>query len=212
MSSRQLVRFFFTTLFLGGLTAGVVGFMARWDNFSKLFVSFEAVEIIMTFIWLVGVGMIFSLISQAGFFAYLTIHRFGLGIFKGLWNAVQLVLIGFVLFDVVYVRYSAFGEAGGLMPYMIDAFVILAVALTVAYMKAKQTNPKTFVSALFFMTVVTVVEWVPVLIQNDKSWLYFMLVPLLVCNAYQLLSLHKINAKSKIELEDKKIKAKVREA
>ena len=33
-------------------------------------------------LWLFGIGLIFSLVSQMGFFAYLTVHRFGLGIFK----------------------------------------------------------------------------------------------------------------------------------
>ena len=56
--------------------------------------------------WLMGVGFIFSVISQMGFFAYLTIHRFGLGMFRSpsLWNIVQLFFIAFVLFDFVYLR------------------------------------------------------------------------------------------------------------
>ena len=59
-------------------------------------------------------GFLFSVISQMGFFAYLTVHRFGLGIFKSvsLWNAVQVVLILFVLFDFVYLRYENFAEPG----------------------------------------------------------------------------------------------------
>jgi KinB signaling pathway activation protein len=45
------------------------------------------------------------------------------------------------------------------------------------------------------MFVVTTIEWVPALRANEESWLYLMLIPLLICNAYQLLILHKINSK-----------------
>ncbi|MED4869618.1 KinB-signaling pathway activation protein, partial [Geobacillus stearothermophilus] len=131
--------------------------------------------------------------SQAGFFAYLTVHRFGLGMFRSLWNAVQLVLIIFVLFDLVYFRYMVFADKGdSIIPYVLTALFILAVGLAVAYIKSAQTNKGAFVPALFFMVVVTVIEWFPVLRINDRDWLYLMLIPLLVCNAYQLLILHKL--------------------
>lgn len=204
MSSRHLVHLFLTTLLLGGLTAGVVGFIIRWEQYGPLFSSKDFGELFMTFIWLVGVGLIFSVISQMGFFAYLTIHRFGLGIFKNLWSAVQILLILFVLFDLVYLRYVAFGDGGSLLPYLGTAMLLFVIGLVIAYVKAKQTNKQAFVPALFFMTVVTTVEWVPVLRGNDESWLFFMLISLLVCNAYQLLVLHKMNAQSESELKRKR--------
>jgi KinB signaling pathway activation protein len=46
------------------------------------------------------------------------------------------------------------------------------------------------------MMVVTAIEWVPVLKVNEESWLYLMLFPLLACNTYQLLILHKLNEDS----------------
>ena len=46
--------------------------------------------------------------------------------------------------------------------------------------------------ALFFMVVVTILEWVPALRINDTDWLYLMVIPLLLCNAYQLLILHRL--------------------
>lgn len=137
-----------------------------------------------------------------GFFAYLTVHRFGLGIFRSLWNGVQIVLILFVLFDVVYFRHRAFG--GDLSPYIIDALVLTVVALVVSYIKAKQTNKEAFIPAIFFMVVVTVIEWVPAVRVNDDSWVHLMLFPLLICNAYQLLILHKLNQKSEQEKKPSK--------
>lgn len=188
-----------TTLLIGAITSGIVGVLVRWSEFKPTFVNFEILEILSVFFWLFGVGLIFSLISQMGFFAYLTVHRFGLGMFKSvkLWNIVQVILIVFALFDLVYFRYNAFAKQGeSILPYLGLAAVILAIGLVVAYIKAKETNKDAFIPALFFMVVVTIIEWVPVLRVNEHSWLYLMFFSLLVCNAYQVLTLHKINQKS----------------
>ncbi|MED4876517.1 KinB-signaling pathway activation protein [Anoxybacillus geothermalis] len=193
MNSRKWVRLFLTTLLIGGIATAAVGIVLNWKEFGHLLVRFEVIEFLAVLLWHVGVGFIFSVISQAGFFAYLTVHRFGLGMFRSLWNAVQLVLIMFVLFDLVYFRYMAFADKGdSIIPYVLTALFILAVGLAVAYVKSAQTNKGAFVPALFFMVVVTVIEWFPVLRINDQDWLYLMLIPLLVCNAYQLLILHKL--------------------
>lgn len=208
MNSRNLVRLFITTLLIGGVTGGVVGFIARWSEFEPYFTSFEITSILSTFVWLFGVGLIFSVISQAGFFAYLTIHRFGLGIFKSvsLWNAVQVVLIIFVLFDLVYLRFLTFGSDDGIGSYILLALVVLMIGMVTAYFKMRQTNRQAFIPALFFMVVVTVIEWIPVLNTNDEGWLYFMLFPLLVCNAYQLMILSTLINRSQKELAGKKIR------
>ncbi|MGJ7923023.1 KinB-signaling pathway activation protein [Neobacillus sp. LXY-4] len=202
MNSRNLVKLFFSTSLLGALITGVVGFVVRWEEFKPFFSNFDLVEIISIFFWLMGMGLIFSLLSQMGFFAYLTIHRFGLGIFRSvsLWNRVQIVLIGFVLFDLAYFRYLFFAKEGdSYIPYIAVALFILLFGIIVAWQKAKQTNKDAFIPALFFMMVITVIEWMPVLRVNEKSWLYLMLVPLLVCNAYQLLVLHKLNETSHLQ-------------
>ncbi|EFV74237.1 hypothetical protein HMPREF1013_05608 [Bacillus sp. 2_A_57_CT2] len=197
MTSRNWVKLFISTLLVGGLTTGVVGFIVRWDEFAPIFTDFDFLEILSVFFWLIGVGLIFSIISQMGFFAYLTVHRFGLGIFKGLWNPIQIVLILFALFDLVYFRYKAFAGGGdSMLPYIGVAAFLLIVALVVAAIKAKQTNQHAFIPAVFFMVVVTAIEWVPVLRVNEESWLYLMLFPLLICNTYQLLILHKLNEDS----------------
>ncbi|RFU61449.1 KinB-signaling pathway activation protein [Peribacillus glennii] len=210
MNSRNIVRLFLSTLAVGGFTAGIVGFAARWNEFAPMFTALDISEILSTFIWMFGVGLIFSVISQAGYFAYLTIHRFGLGIFKGpsLWNAVQLVLIVFVLFDLVYLRFITFGNGEGLGSYLGLAVFLLIIGSITAFIKGKQTNKQAFIPALFFMVVVTTVEWVPVLRVNNESWMLFMLFPLLACNAYQLLILNKLIAKSQQELENRKAKNK----
>lgn len=199
MTSRNWVKLFINTCLIGGLTTAIVGLIVRWNEFQPIFADIKIVEILSVLIWLIVMGFLFSVISQMGFFAYLTVHRFGLGIFKSvsLWNGVQAVLIIFVLFDLVYLRYQSFAKSGdSILPYIGVAAFLLAVSLLVAWIKAKETNKEAFIPALFFMIVVTVIEWVPVLRVNEHSWFYLMLFALLVCNAYQILILHKLNAQS----------------
>ncbi|MEK4862912.1 KinB signaling pathway activation protein KbaA [Bacillus sp. FSL E2-8895] len=201
MNSRKWVRLFFTTLFLGGISTVFIGFVLEWDKYAKFFQNFDGKEILAISFWLMGVGFIFSVISQMGFFAYLTIHRFGLGMFRSssLWNTVQLFFIAFVLFDFVYLRsvLVANGEVS-LGNSILVAGMLFVFGAIVAYIKSKETNKKAFVPALFFMVVVTILEWVPALRINDTDWLYLMVIPLLLCNSYQLLVLHRlIGQKSK---------------
>ncbi|MFF1995465.1 KinB signaling pathway activation protein KbaA [Bacillus mycoides] len=201
MNSRKWVRLFFTTLFLGGISTVFIGFVLEWDKYVKFFQNFDGKEILTISFWLMGVGFIFSVISQMGFFAYLTIHRFGLGMFRSssLWNTVQLFFIAFVLFDFVYLRsvLIANGEVS-LGNNILVAGMLFVFGAIVAYIKSKETNKKAFVPALFFMVVVTILEWVPALRINDTDWLYLMVIPLLLCNSYQLLVLHRlIGQKSK---------------
>lgn len=206
MTSRNAVKLFFSTLFIGGVITGITGFIVRWNEFEPYFAEFNMAKIVSTFIWLFGIGLIFSLVSQMGFFAYLTIHRFGLGIFKtaSLWNGVQIVLILFTLFDFVYFRYQAFGKEGeGILFFMVPAIFLLIVGVFVAYLKTRQTNQGAFIPAIFFMTVLTIIEWVPALRLNDPNWVYLMLIPLLLCNTYQLLILHFFIEKSNQERKSK---------
>lgn len=195
MNSRKWVRLFLTTLAIGGITTALTGLVVRWNEYEKLFVQFQIGELLAVLVWFIGFGFIFSVISQMGFFAYLTVHRFGLGLFRSvsLWNSVQIVLIAFVLFDLVYFRYQFFSKNGeSIVSYVLVALFILLVGFIVAYVKRMQTNKEAFVPALFFMTVVTTIEWFPALRINDENWLYLMLIPLMVCNAYQLLILHEL--------------------
>ncbi|MEH7010739.1 KinB-signaling pathway activation protein [Neobacillus niacini] len=202
MTSRIWVRLFMTTLFIGGITTAIVGFIINWNEYVHYFTDFRIINILSALFWFILWGFLYSVISQMGYFAYLTVHRFGLGIFKSvsLWNGVQVVFILFVLFDLVYLRYETFAKSGdSILPYIGLTVFLLLVGLVTAWYKAKQTNREAFIPALFFMIVVTVIEWFPVLRVNEQSWLYLMLFSLLACNAYQLIVLHKLNLKSQQE-------------
>ncbi|SDN79038.1 KinB-signaling pathway activation protein [Bacillus sp. OK048] len=202
MTSRIWVRLFMTTLLIGAVTTAIVGFIINWNEYVHYFTDFRIINILSALFWFILWGLLYSVISQMGYFAYLTVHRFGLGIFKSvsLWNGIQVVFILFVLFDLVYLRFETFANQGeSWLPYIGLAVLLLIIGSITAWYKAKQTNREAFIPALFFMIVVTVIEWFPVLRVNEEEWLYLMLFPLLACNAYQLLILHKLNLKSQQE-------------
>ena len=195
MSSRYWVKLFMNTLFIGGITAGIVGLIVAWSDFQTQ----SVLGLFTSFLWLMGIGFIFSVISQMCFFAYLTVHRLGLSIFKSsfLWNAFQLLIVIIVLADLAYLRFVFFaGENEALSSFISYPILLLIVGLAVGTAKVKQTNRHAFIPALFFMIVVTVIEWFPVLRINEQEWMYYMLIPLLVCNAYQLLILPKYHERS----------------
>lgn len=191
MNSRKVVYLFFSTLLIGSLSGTLVGFILDY----QVYIEDTFLNLIFGLIWLMGISAAFSLISQMGFFAYLTVHRFGLGLFKSqkLWNAVQIIIIVFVIFDLIYFRFLAFAEPGEtIFGYFLMPLLLLVYGLIIAYIKAKDTNKGAFVPALFFIVVITTIEWVPALTVNDTKWLWLYVTPLIVANTWQLLVLHRL--------------------
>lgn len=215
MTIRNWIRFFMMTLLVGGVTTGIVGITVRWSELSTQFAGEDSIEILSVVLWMIGVGMTFSVLSQMGYFAYLTIHQFGLSIFRSLklWNWVQMVLVAFVLFDLVYFRFEAFADDGdSLLPYFSLAAFLLVVGVIVSLLKVKQTkNKMIFPSTLFFMVVVTTLEWLPVLRSNENYWLITIMFTLIATNAYQMLALPKYNERSKKDREARLARKAARE-
>ncbi|MCD7036618.1 KinB-signaling pathway activation protein [Metabacillus sp. GX 13764] len=192
MKSRNWVRFFLTNLLIGAAAAIIMGFGLQAGKYAVMVKNADIKELSSLFILFAGWGLIFSVLSQMGFFAYLTVHRFGLGMFKSvrLWNIAQLILIAFGLFDLIYFRYQLFASANeSILPYIAVSSLIFFFSLFVAYLKKRDTVKEAFTPALFFMFIVTIIEWFPALRINEPFWLYFMLIPLLVCNAFQIIML-----------------------
>ncbi|MDR7074753.1 KinB-signaling pathway activation protein [Fictibacillus barbaricus] len=189
MKIKSWLFLFFTTILIGITGAIVVGL------FLKLPEGGSFLDFFLYILGLIGFGALFSVFSQMGFFAYLTVHRFGLGIFKShsLWNGVQLLLIAVVLFDLFYLRYSSFHKEGeSILNYIAIPLLLLAYGMIIAFLKVKQTNNVAFIPTLFFITVVTVLEWVPVLKENNTLSLWMAFIPLILCNTYQILMLHRL--------------------
>ncbi|WP_035512904.1 KinB-signaling pathway activation protein [Halalkalibacillus halophilus] len=188
MTIRAWLKFFTTLLFIGAVTTVVTSFFVQPDAYEPYLNPINWWEIFGALVWFTALGLVYSVISQMGFFAYLTVHQFGKGFFGYFWKHAQIILIVFVLFELVYLRYSG----GNIIPYLVVALVILVYGLGVAYVKAQETHQRAFLPAVFFMVVVTVVEWIPALQTGANEWIMLMIVPLLACNTYQLLKLHRI--------------------
>ena len=93
----------------------VVGLIVRWEFFSQYLSNGEYGQFIGALLWMIFLGFTMSVVAQMGFFAYLTVHQFGVNIFKTLtlWNWVQLLIIAVVLFDLIFFRFQlTSGETG----------------------------------------------------------------------------------------------------
>ena len=87
-------------------------------------------EFAASFLWFVFLGMTMSVLSQMGFFAYLTVHQFGVNIFRTLtlWNWVQLLIIALVIFDLIKFRFMPLAET-----QVTNAVVLRTIDCTVGY-------------------------------------------------------------------------------
>ena len=195
MNSRKLVNFFFKTLLLGGLTGLITSFFVKADEYRMFLSPFNAFELLGLVVVLAGVGLVFTVVSQTGFFAYLFLNRLGLGLFRSYWPFVQVLLIAFVAFDLVYFPDQATEGEVSIFWYILMSGAILIYGLIIAKIKANETNKSAFIPALFFMVVITTVEWIPGMRTEGYDYTIIMIIVLLVCNTYQLLALHRINQK-----------------
>lgn len=191
MNSRKLVNFLMKTFFIGGIAGLIVSFFVKPEDYATYLSPFNFIELSGLVIFFIGLGLTFSVLSMTGFFAHLYIHRMGMSLFRSFWPSVQVVLIAFILFDLVYFPYQA---ADGVPVYyfILIAAALLAYGWLVAKIKAKETHKHAFIPALFFMVVITTLEWVPALSVDGTDYVWLMIAPLLACNTYQMLTLHRI--------------------
>ncbi|MBY7141823.1 KinB-signaling pathway activation protein [Virgibacillus sp. NKC19-3] len=193
MNTRKLVNFFFKTLFIGAITGLVTSFFVKAGDYALFFNPFNFMEVLGLLVFFIGLGLVFAVVSQTGFFAHLFINRLGLGLFRSYWPLVQVVLIAFVVFDLVYFPYQATEGEVSLLWYLLMAVAILGYGLIIARIKAKETKQRAFIPALFLMVVMTTVEWIPGMQTEGTDYAWLMIIPLLACNTYQLLMLHRLH-------------------
>lgn len=202
MTIRNWIKFFIRAMAIGGAITAIVGLIVRWDFFYGYIQSGELWQFSGAFLWMMFLGFTMSVVAQMGFFAYLTVHQFGVNMFRTLtlWNWVQLLIIAIVLFDLVFFRFRlSADDTGRTVLYIFLLITLIAVSAVTAYVKAQWTKKHALISALFFMIVITTLEWLPALMirsgSNDE-WVTIILFPLLAVNAYQLLALPKYNKQS----------------
>ncbi|HEX6593962.1 MAG TPA: KinB-signaling pathway activation protein [Bacillota bacterium] len=192
MNSRKVVHLFFKTLGLGGLVGLVTSFFVKASDYKQVLSPFDGMELLGLIIFFIGLGFVFSVVSQTGFFAYLFIHRFGLSLFRTFWPTVQVLIIAFVVFDLVYFPYKGSEGDIHLFWFILMSAAIFGYGWIIAKIKAKETHRRAFIPALFFMVVITAVEWVPGLRASGTDYAWLMITTLLACNTYQILILHRL--------------------
>ncbi len=190
-------------MLVGGVVNGIFSLFIRWSFFQPYVANGQWGEFFAGLLWMVFLGFTMSVIAQAGFFAYLTLHQVGVNIFRTLtlWNWVQLLLIAVTIFDIVFFRFVPGVKDGQSWVFYMGLLIVLIFAsVATAMQKVKMTGKKhVLVSALFFMIVITTLEWTIALMGRDENineYVALLLFPLLAVNAYQLLVLPKYNAKS----------------
>ncbi|OJF17586.1 MAG: hypothetical protein A6D91_08045 [Bacillaceae bacterium G1] len=189
LKARNWAFLFVTTLTVGAVTGLLCGF--------GTYVLQTGAEVVGRDLWLsilgfVGAGLMFSLMSQMGLFAYFFFQALMLGILKRywLWQVFQAVVVLLVLVDLVWLRAAAGG--GHWLAYVPLPLALLAVGLLVAVLKSHLTDRTAFIPTLFVMVVLTTLEWLPALTTGNRLSMWVMIVPLLCCNAWQVLILHRL--------------------
>ena len=216
MTIRNWVKFAFWALIIGGIVNAVASLIIRWDFYQPYLENGEIVDFLAAVVWNIVLGMTMSVMAQAGFFAYLTLHQVGVNIFKTLtlWNWVQVLLIAIVLVDIVVFRF--YPDANSVTDWFFYGFLIVflvGAAIATAVKKIKMTQkPHILISTMFFMIVITSLEWIIALMgrqDNIDVYVALLLFPLVAVNAYQILMLPKYNAQS--EADRKKLEERRKE-
>src|SRR5699024_3917337 len=145
---------FFHTLWIGWLVGFITSLIVDFSIYETFLSPFNWKELLGLFLFYSGKGLVYTVIAQTGFFAYLFVNMYGQNFFKSFWPMVQALIIAFVLFDIVY---FASKELSLLFRFGL-MFVILIAGLVVAYFKVRQTNRTAFIPALFVMIVILTLE------------------------------------------------------
>lgn len=195
-------------ILIGGGTTAVASVIIRFNFYKPFLMNGEIGEFLAAVVWMVVLGITMSVIAQAGYFAYLTLHQIGVGVFKTLtlWNWVQLVLIVIVVVDIIIFLFKPNANTFNEWLFFIGLLVILiGAAIWTGMQKVKMTGKKhILISSIFFMIVVTSLEWIIALMGQDdnmNTYVALILFPLIAVNAYQLLMLPKYNKQSAEDLQ-----------
>ena len=194
MNLRKWMTLFGTTILIGGLCALLTGVvMLLCDS------SFQVVK---TKDWLFNIvmmalaGLSLGAFAHMGFFAYMMLNYIARSIIKRpyLWVALQGFIAVFVLAEIAYWTYgSGFPDA----VFWAVPLLLAGASVIVAWWKVKETTAGAWLPTLFFMIAVTTIEAVPGFRTEKWTSLLFTVVPLFICNSYQIMRLHHILSKPK---------------
>ena len=217
MTIKNWIKFFTKSLCIGGIVTAVASLFIRWEFFEQYIINLQIGEFLAAFVWMILLGFTMSVIAQAGFFAYLTLHQIGIGVFKTLtlWNWVQLLLIILVVIDLIIFRFAPFAENGSDWIFYIGLLLFLGGAAGyTAKKKVELTGKKhILISSIFFMVVVTSLEWIIALMGRDENintYVALLLFPLVAVNAFQLLRLPEYTKASELDYKKREERRKER--
>lgn len=193
MTLRKWARLFMATLLVGAVGSLIAGIVLQLSNGIELK---GMVDFLINLVLLLGTGVMVSVYSQMGFFGYLMINYMVGGMFKTrTWEYIQIALTGLVVLELMFFRSFMGGKEAGTSDIVLG-IVLIVIALIVAYYKARMTNASAWIPTMFFMVAVTALETIGVLSIGVNQATAFIVVPLVACNAYQILVLHRILPKN----------------
>ncbi|WP_244903556.1 KinB-signaling pathway activation protein [Paenibacillus aquistagni] len=186
---KKWLHLFWTSICVGGGLMLLTGLSIQLFQ-QELSNMKGAGDILINVLQLIFSGFMISVYAQMGFFAYLTLNYIALGFFKKSWLYIQVIITVFVLLDVMFLR-TMLGGNGKLQTDIILGLALLAIAYIVAKFKVRATNKAALIPTMFFMIAGTAVETLSALnISNVATW--FVFIPLVACNAHQILILHRL--------------------
>lgn len=187
MTLKKLIFWFWSTLLIGAVTALASAF---------LFEVIAGEQIFGPFVKRLLLGLSLAAVAELGFFSYLIFNWLSRGLIQNR-NWYQVFLLGLlliVLANLVYLYSSKFTGTSLWLHLSVPVLIIL-VGLVVAGLKVKWTHPTALIPTLFFMIVATILEAIPSINIMDGNTPYLIMLQnilvLLVCNAWQILQLHK---------------------
>lgn len=190
LSLRKWFYLFWTTLLIGAGGAVIAGLALQIGNGGIQFKG--TADLLLYSLILLGYGVLVSVYAQLGFFAYLILNYTGIGVFpRKAWRYIQLVLAVLALLELMFLRTFVSGDRS-VRSDLTLGLAILLTALIVSWFKMRSTNASAWVPTFFFMTAITIVEIIGVLRIGVDSATIFILVPLVACNAFQILMLHRV--------------------
>lgn len=198
MNLRKWINLFWQTLCIGGITSLLTGLiLTTWE-----YKPSSTADFLLYLLILFGAGMMISVYSQLGFFAYLILNYMGRGTFSiKTWNYIQLALTILALLELMFFRIFMEHSNTGFTD-MLLSLIILTTALVTAYFKVKATNSNALIPTLFFMIALTIVETIGVLNIGENAATTFTVIPLLACNTYQILMLHRIVSRTDFKAKE----------
>ncbi|MBD3922917.1 KinB-signaling pathway activation protein [Paenibacillus sp. PR3] len=192
MTIRKLFFLFWSSMAVGAVTCTVLGLALQFTDQSYGFLKVE--ETGYNALMMAISGLMIGVFAMMGFFAYLTVNYIALSIFrqKYLWTMLQGYTSLFATFALGYMLYGERERLSNWLYWVLPTALAIG-SIVVAYFKAKQTNRSAFVPTVFLMFVVTVLEaWPSINGETNAVSVIFMITPLFICNAFQIMWLHRL--------------------